>query len=163
MEKKLSIETIKKDIMDALLNNVDVINYFKEYIEKGTHISKLYNNLIFDYDLSCVVGDYIAVEVSEYDSPRATTIGDMEYMVTIKMGLKKEEKVYDMSTVITGIVNKLYPGRKKFSNVPFTTVDNCMSVSDYGYSSNYPIFNTVSLENKRSSQLNRMITFEIEE
>lgn len=162
MTKELSIKTIKKELMDALLNNMDVINYFKEYIEKGTHISKLYNNFIFDYDLSRIVGDYIAVEVSEYDSPGATNIGDMEYMVTIKMGLKREEKVYDMSTVITGIVNKLYPDRKKFSNVPFTTVDNCISVNDYGYSLSYPTFNTVSLENKRSSQLNRMITFCIE-
>lgn len=164
MTKELSIESIKKEIINKLMNNMEVLKYLEAdtKIAEGTRLEQFYNNYIFDYDLSYVSGDYITVEVSEYDSHRAINIGDMAYMVTIKMGLKKEENVCAMSIVITDIVNKLYPDRKKFSNVPFITVDNGVSVNNYGCTSSYPIFNTVSLENKRSSQLNRIITFCIE-
>lgn len=163
MAKELSIESIKKEIIEKLMNNMEVLKYLKadKKVADGVNLEKFYNNFIFDHDSSHAYGDYISVEVSEYDSHGAINIGDMVYMVTIKMGLKEEENVCAMSAVITDIVNKLYPDRKKFSNVPFITVDNCVSVNNYGCSSNYPVLNTVSLENKRNGQLNRMITFEI--
>jgi len=161
MTKELSIESIKKEIMDKLLNNVDIINYFKVDIEQGVSVSELYNNLIFDYESSYAVGDYITVEVSEYDSHRATKNGDMAYMVTIKMGLKNEEDVCAMSTVVAGIVNKLYPDRKRFSNIAFKSMDNNLSVNNYGWS-NVPEVHRISLENRRDCKLHRMIMFELE-
>lgn len=164
MTKELSIKSIKKDIIEKILNNMDVLKYLKagQKVTDGINFEKFYNNFIFDHDSSRACGDYISVEVSEYDSHRAINVGDRVYMVTIKMGLEEEENVCAMSAVITDIVNKLYPGRRRFSNVPFITVDNCMSVNNYGGSFNYPVLNTISLENKRNEQLNRMITFEIE-
>lgn len=162
MNKELNIENIKKELMDKLLNNVHIINFFREHIERYTvPISKLYNNFIFDYASSRAVGDYIAVDVAEYDSPTATTTEDRRYVVTIKMGLKREENVCEMSKVITDIINSLYPDRKNFSNIPFVTVNNCFKVNDNGYSP-APVLSMVSLENGRESQLHRMITFSIE-
>ncbi len=154
MANELSIENIKKEIMDKLLNSVQIINYFKKYIEEGTPISKLYNNVIFDYDSSHAVGDYITVEVSKYDSHKVTN-NDETYRVTIKMGLKEEKDICAMSILITDIVNKIYPNRRRFSNVPVVTVDNCVNINNYS-------LNTVLFGNERSSQLNRMIVFYIE-
>lgn len=164
MAKELSIESIKKEIIDKLMNNMEVLKYLEadKKVIDGTKLEQFHNCFIFDHDSSHAWGDYIAVDVSEYDSHRAINFGDMTYMVTIKMGLKEEKNVCAMSIVVTDIINELYPDRKKFSNVPVITVDNCVSVNNYGYHPDYPTFNTVSFDNKRSSQLNRMITFCIE-
>lgn len=164
MTKELSIESIKKEIIDKLINNMDLLKYLEadKKVSEGMKLNDLYNSCIFDYDSSCACGDYISVEVAEYDTPRAVNTTDRTYRVNIKMGLKNEENICAMSKVITDIVNKLYPCRKRFSNMPFVTVDNCVSVNNYGYTTNYPVFNTISLENKRNSQLNRIIAFEIE-
>ena len=99
--------------------------------------------------------------MAEHDGSCITRVGDKKYVVTIKMGLEWEENVCALASVVAGIIDKLYPNRRKFSNVPFRTVDNCLSVNDYGYSQTQ-IFNMISLENQRKSQLHRMITFEVE-
>ncbi len=163
MTKELSIENIKKEIMDKLMNNMEVLKYLEveRFLNEGYKIENLYNNFIFDYDSSHATGDYITVEVSEYDSQIGTNVNDKRYVVTIKMGLKREENVCNMASVITDIVDKIYPDRKRFSNVPFKIVDNCLSVNDYGYSP-APIVHMISLEDKRESSLHRMITFELE-
>ena len=164
MTKELSIESIKKEIIDKLMNSMEVLKYLEadKRVAEGMKLNDLYNNGIFDYDSSCAWGNYITVEVAEYDSHRTVNTTDRTYVVIIKMGLKNEEDICTMSKVITDIVNKLYPDRRKFSNVPFVTMDNCVSVNNYGDSAYYPTYYTVSLENKRNSQLNRMITFQIE-
>lgn len=157
MTNELSIKGIKKEIIDKLMNNMDVLNYFKKYTAEGFTISKLYNNFIFDYDSSSVPEDYITVEVSEFDSKVNAT--DKKYQVVIKMGLEKEENICDMASKIVEIIEELYPGKKRFSNVPFKTMDNCISVD--GYSGYTPMSLNVYMENKRYNQLHRMITFEI--
>ena len=160
MTKELSIESIKKEIIDKLMNNMDILNYFKEYTEsKGFTISKLYDNFIFDYDSSSVPNDYITVEVSEFNSDRSINTTDKKYQVVIKMGLQKEKYVCDMATKIVDIIEELYPYKKKFSNTTFKTTDNCISVD--GYSGYTPLLLNVYMDNKRYDQLHRMITFEI--
>lgn len=161
--KELSIENIKKEIIEKLTNNMEVLKYLEadKLVAEGMKLNDLLNNVIFDHDSSRAFGNYITVEVTEYDSPRATNTTARTYKVVIKIGLKKEESVCALSNVVVDIINGLYPDRRRYSNTPFVTVDNCMSVNNYGYSAN-PIFNTVSLENKRNSQLNRAIVFEIE-
>lgn len=160
MTKELSIEGIKKEIIDKLMNNMDILNYFKEYTEsRGFTIPKLYNNFIFDYDSSRVPEDYITVEVSEFDVNKVTTT-DKKYAVVIKMGLEKEKDVCDMATKIVEIIEELYPDKKKFSNTTFKTMDNGISVD--GYSGYTPLLSSVYMKNERRDQLHRMISFEIE-
>lgn len=130
MTKELSIKSIKKEIIDKLMNKMDILNYFEKYTELADlKISQLYNTFIFDYDSSSVSEDYITVEVSEFDSKVNTT--DKKYQVVIKMGLEKEENICDMASKIVEIIEELYPGKKRFSNVPFKTMDNCISVDGY--------------------------------
>ena len=38
MTKELSIESIKKDIIGKLLNDLDILNHFKKYTEEGYNI-----------------------------------------------------------------------------------------------------------------------------
>lgn len=158
MTKELSIKSIKKEIIDKLMNKMDILNYFEKYTElEDLKISQLYNTFIYDYDSSSVPEDYITVEVSEFDSKVNTT--GKKYQVVIKMGLEKEENICDMASKIVEIIEELYPGKKRFSNVPFKTMDNCISVD--GYSGYTPMSLNVYMENKRYNQLHRMITFEI--
>ncbi|MBQ6995586.1 MAG: hypothetical protein IJN64_14035 [Lachnospiraceae bacterium] len=163
MVKELSIESIKKDIIDKLMNNMDILKYLEaeRRVAEGTRLEEFFNRFIYDHDTTCAGANYISVEVAEHDGSCITRVGDKKYVVTIKMGLEWEENVCALASVVAGIIDKLYPNRRKFSNVPFKTVDNCLSVSDYGYSQT-PIFNMISLENQRKSQLHRMITFEVE-
>ncbi|MDY4840657.1 MAG: hypothetical protein SO160_14170 [Lachnospiraceae bacterium] len=117
MSKELSIKTIKKELMDALLNDMDILNYVaKRYVDDGLKISQIYNTAIFDYDTFNVGCDYITVEVGERDN---FPINNKTYKVAIKMGLSEEEFLTELSSLVTNIVNKLYPNRKRFCNMPF--------------------------------------------
>lgn len=119
----------------------------------------MYGNFIFDYDSSSVPDDYITVEVSEFNSDRSINITDKKYLVVIKMGLQKEKDICDMATRIVGIIEELYPNKRKFSNITFKTIDNGISVDGFGgYASSLNFY----LRNNRRDQLHRMITFEIE-
>ncbi len=159
-KEELNIKNIKKKIVDSLMNNIDILNYFAKYTEiEHLKIEQLYNTLIYDYDCSTVGYDYITVEVSELEPAIKINIDDKKYQVIIKMGLQNEEKVCDMSCVVADIINKLYPYKKKFSNTTFITTENCISVGNYnGYISMLP---DVSLNNRTHKQLHRVITFEI--
>ena len=64
-KEELNIKNIKKKIVDSLMNNIDILNYFAKYTEtEGLKIEQLYNTLIYDYDCSTVGYDYITVEQS---------------------------------------------------------------------------------------------------
>ena len=159
MTNELSIKGIKKEIIDKLMNNMDVLNYFKKYTAEGFTIQKLYDNFIFDYDSSAVPEDYITVEVLEFDSDFKVNTADKKYQVVIKMGLEKEENICDMAAKIVEIVEELYPDKKKFTNTIFKTMDNCITVD--GYNGYTPSSLHVYMMNNRRDQLHRMITFEI--
>lgn len=159
MTNELSIKGIKKEIIDKLMNNMDVLNYFKKYTAEGFTISKLYNNFIFDYDSSGVPEDYITVEVLEFDVDFKVNTTDKKYQVVIKMGLEKEENVCDMASKIVEVIEELYPDKKKFINTTFKTMDNCITVD--GYSGFTPMSLNVYMDNKRYNQLHRIITFVI--
>ena len=138
-----------------MINNVDILQYLEveRFINEGYTIQKLYNNIIYDYDAGNL-DNYISVEVSE--SEKST--GSKLYTVMLKMSLNNEERIDEMSSTITEIINKLYPSRRKFSNTPFRITDNFISADNYGYT---PVLSTVSLNNNRSSRLHRAITFEL--
>lgn len=161
MTKELSIKSIKEEIVDKFLNNMEILQYLKaeRLIDEGYTFPQLYNNLIYNYDVECVGGNYISVEVAELDKSVTTSIGDKKYAVIIKMGLEDEEKVSDMSSVVTDIVEKLYPYRKRFSNVAYRVIENNISAENNYLM--YTFYNTI-LSSKKNEQLHRMITFEIE-
>lgn len=149
MTKELSIENIKRELLDKLMNNMDILNYLEveKLLNEGYKISQLYNNVIFDYDVSNKVGDYISVEVAEYEYSHTKTNDSNKYIIEIKMGLNNESNLDNIASVIKNIVLKLYPNRKRFSNVPFYTKERG---SDF-------------FGDKRFyDKLNRMIRFEIE-
>lgn len=159
-DKELSIKSIKEEIVNKLLNNMDILQYLQaeELLKEGYTITNLRNNIIFDYDAG-YRENYISVEVAEADL-RISTNTDKKYMVVIKMNTRKEEKMCDMSYVITDIVNELYPYRRNFSNTAIRVNDNCISVDNYGYSC-IPTFSQTTLQNDKVEHLHRIITFEI--
>lgn len=161
MTKELSIKGIKAEIIEKLMNNMDILQYLEveKFIDEGYTISKLYNNLIYDYGVEYVGCNYISVEVAEFDSPVAINIGNKKYTVVIKMGLVNERKVCDLSSIITDIVNKLYPDRKRFSNVAYRVIENNINAETYDYPMS--TFINTTLNNNNSKQLHRMIKFEI--
>ncbi len=130
MAKELSIKEIKEEIIEKLMNNFDILDYFREY-SKELQISKFRNSLIFDHDTSQNHGSYIAVEVSEYSRPCSCNIGDRSYSVLIKMSHEKEEKICDMAETVSSIVNKLYPSLRKFANVSVKTTVHGMFDTEY--------------------------------
>lgn len=146
MTKELSIEKIKKELIDKLLNNMDILKYLnaERLLNEGYKISNLHNNLIYDYDIPDIEGNYIAVEVAEYTNTLNTNASNQKYTVSIKMGLVDRECLDSLAAVVKNIITELYPHKKRFSNVPFYT-------KRYGYN------------NKIHHELNRVITFEIEE
>ncbi len=147
MERELSIKNIKTEIVEKIINNMEILQYLdaEGLINEGYTIPKLYNNLIYDYDMECVGCNYISIEVAESDKSVVAKIGDKKYTVIIKMGLVDEEKVCDMSSVIADIVEKLYPDRKKFSNVAYRVIENNISAETYGYPMSTFIDTTLNL------------------
>lgn len=143
MVKELSIESIKKDIIDKLLNDLDILNHFKKYTERryNVPISKFLNLFIFDCDASNVGEDYISVEVAEYEMNRLINSDCKRYIVSIKMSLKMESDICKMATTISNIVNGLYPERTDYSNLPFKT--------------------KIVYDNRECEKLHRVITFTI--
>ena len=149
MTKELSIEKIKKKFIDKFLNDMDILNYLEaeKLLNEGYMISQLYNNLIFDYDVSRKTGDYISVEVAEYEYSQTEAGDSKKYIVEIKMGLCNESNLDKIASVVKEIVSKLYPKRKRYCNVPFYTKER-----DSDFFNNEITYNI----------LNRVIKFEIE-
>jgi len=131
MTKELSIATIKKELMDALLNNMDILKYLQveKYLDRGIKMTNIYNTLIFDYDASNINGDYIAVDVAEHEySPLANAGHD--FIVIIKMGLVSEKDLDKMSEIVKDIITKLYPNRERYSNIPIKMSTKYQDIGD---------------------------------
>ena len=95
MDKKLSITTIKNDIVDELLNNEDILNYLrvKDFYPEVVEECGIRNEFVYDYGADPNWNDYITVDVSEFELDIKACSSDTErkYAVTIKMGLEEEE------------------------------------------------------------------------
>ena len=111
MTKELSIENIKRELLDKLMNNMDILNYLEveKLLNEGYKISQLYNNVIFDYDVSNKVGDYISVEVAEYEYSHTKTNDSNKYIIEIKMGLNNESNLDNIASVIKEYCIKIIP------------------------------------------------------
>lgn len=84
MTKELSIENIKKELIDKISNNEEVLEYFEEHyrengandilIRYGTKVIK--DNFIFAHDMSVSNMDmFISVEINEEEIYTLTTSG----------------------------------------------------------------------------------------
>lgn len=74
MTKELSIENIKKELIDKISNNSDILEYFENYLHDEFHknclkeygMKYIKDNFIFANDMSVFGYDnFISVEVTE--------------------------------------------------------------------------------------------------
>lgn len=145
--KELSIETIKKELIDKFVNNMDILRYLEVERHNDVKLSQVQNTFIYDYDKPNVSGNFITVDVAEYVSSKVSIRDFTKYVVSIKIGLENENNLDNIATIIKKIVLNVYPYIKKYNNVP-------IYVKKYGY----------AYSNEREhNELNRMITFEIKE
>lgn len=145
--KELSIESIKKELIDKFVNNMDILRYLEIERHNEVKLSQVQNTFIYDYDKSNVTGNFITVDVAEYVSSRANIRDFTKYVVSIKIGLEREDNLDNIAAIIKEIVLNVYPYIKKYNNVP-------IYVKKCGYA--YP-------NECEHNELNRMITFEIKE
>ncbi len=145
--KELSIETIKKDLIDKFTNNMDILRYLEVERHNDVKLSQVKDAFVYDYDNPNVTGNFITVDVAEYVSSKVNIRDSTKYVVSIKIGLEHENNLDNMAAIIKKIVLNVYPYIKKYNNVP-------IYVKKYGY----------AYSNEREhNELNRMITFEIKE
>lgn len=87
MTKELSIENIKKELINKISNNPEILEYFENYVREIGSMSALKeygtkwikDNYIFAHDMLCDSRDfYISVEVNEQEY---TTYGRNEKLV----------------------------------------------------------------------------------
>lgn len=144
MTKELSIKTIKKELIDRILNTVEVLKYLNTdrvtNNGKDDKLSDVYNTIVFDYDSGNNSGDFIAIEVGEHKDFSMGTNNGYSYTVSIKIGLVQKKDLDRLAAVIKDIISDLYLNAKKYRNIPF-------------YSKSW----------NGGNDLNRLITFEIEE
>lgn len=127
MTKELSIENIKKELIDKISNNEEVLEIFENYCrEHGASSSMreygtkgIKDNFIFDHYVFDNHTDFISVEV---DKTEYTAYGNNEkklkarYAVSIMMSLTNTSELDRLSMLIEAIVTELYPNRCNYSN-----------------------------------------------
>lgn len=144
--KELSIETIKKELIDKFTNNMDILRYLEVERHDDVKLLQVKDAFVYDYDNPNVTGDFITVDVAENIFSKANIRDSVKYVVSIKIGLGCAYNLDKIAAIIKEIVFKEYPYIKRYSNVP-------IYVKKYGcdFLNSYHEYN----------ELNRMITFEI--
>lgn len=148
--KEMSIESIKKELIDELVNNLDILNYLEIYKDEYIRLSKIHNSYIYDYDNPNVTDNYITVDVAEYESTNTAIRDTKKYIVSIKMGLVHDYNLDKLSAIVKRIVLKLYPYIRTYKNVPIYVKKE---IRGYNAPNGY----------YEANALNRMIKFEIAE
>lgn len=144
--KELSIESIKKELIDKFVNNMDILRYLEVERHNDVKLSQVKDAFVYDYDNPNVTGDFITVDVAENIFSKANIRDSVKYVVSIKIGLGCAYNLDKIAAIIKEIVFKEYPHIKRYSNVPIY-VKKC----GYDFLNSYHEYN----------ELNRMITFEI--
>ena len=148
MTKELSIESIKKELIDKFVNNMEILRYLEIEKQDCVKLSEVQNTFIYNYDNPNVTGNFITVDVAEHVSFQVNIRDSVKYIVSIKIGLEHANNLDKIVAVIKKIVLELYPFIKVYNNVP-------VYVKKYGY--------TYSSDCHEHNELNRVITFEIKE
>lgn len=117
MVKELSIENIKKELMDALLGDMRIINSFSPQNVKK--VTEYIGKNIFDYldeaPHICCADTYINFDVSEMRGYNPYIIIKMHKDMVISDG---ENKIDALGSVIKEIVTELFPYMTHYSNMP---------------------------------------------
>lgn len=125
MSKKLSIKDIKKEIIDKLLDNTYIVSLFNLQEHGFKSISELKDAYVFDYARIEPYSDFISVDVSKIKTPNRTMVASnasSSFDVSIIFGLdrvtkKNENRLDNISEVIEGIIQELYPCNKNYRDV----------------------------------------------
>lgn len=129
MTKELSIENIKKELIDKISNNEEVLEYFENHYHKNVanDILKQYgikaimkDIFIFAHDISASNMDmFISVEANEEEVYTLTTSGREAktlYKVNIMVALENNYDLDKMSVLLGQIATELYPDRYDYKN-----------------------------------------------
>lgn len=139
MTKELSIENIKKELIDKISNNSEILEYFENYLRGNGSMSALKeygtkwikDNFIFAHDMSYDSSNfYISVEVNEQEYKtygRSEELVKTCYVVNITIALKDNDRD-KISALIGKIATELYPDRYNYKNI-YCVIDN--SYYDY--------------------------------
>lgn len=129
MTKELSIENIKKELIDEISNNSDILEYFENYLhgeESHKHCLKEYgmkyikDNFIFANDISMLGYDnFIAVEVNEEEGTGFDGV-KMYYRVNIIVTLEDYKDIDRISVLLGKIATELYPDRFSYKNTVYS-------------------------------------------
>lgn len=143
--KEMSIESVKKEIVDKLKDNFDILQYLSNHTYTAYNSDTVSSaiNSIFNYRTEAG-GNYISVEADEHEFSVCNPNDHKRYKVIIKMGLEKEKYLDELASVVKKVITELYPDRKNYSNVSVFGKPLCSSSSIVTHT------------------LNRMITFDIE-
>ena len=129
MTKELSIENIKKELINKISNNSDILEYFENYLrgeEFHKHSLKEYgmkyikDNYIFANDMSVFGYDnFISVEVTENE---LLICGNIEkcYNVNIIVTLEDYKDIDRISVLLGKIATELYPDRSNYRNTVYS-------------------------------------------
>jgi hypothetical protein len=126
MTKELSIENIKKELIDKISNNSDILEYFENYLQSHKYCLKEYgmkyikDNFIFANDMSVLGYDnFIAVEVTENE---LLICGNMEkcYNVNIIVTFEDCKDIDTISIILGNIATELYPDRSNYRNTVYS-------------------------------------------
>ena len=124
MTKELSIKSIKKELMDALLGDMRIINSFSNKGEKK--IKDYIGRNIFGYlneNASCSYTDTFI----NFDVMKNRGCYDVFIILKTHKCLMKNEAVNcldDISVCVEEIVNEVYPYHKSYSDVPVDVVSD---------------------------------------
>lgn len=136
MTKELSIENIKKELINKISNNEEVLEIFRkcEYSKDDGKCLKEYgdsfikDNYIFNHHVSDLA-DFISVEVNEIEYPvygNSKKCFKICYGVSIVMAFTNTIELDRTSILLGDIVTELYPERYNYSNRSYLT--ECQSV-----------------------------------
>ena len=126
MTKELSIENIKKELIDKISNNSDILEYFENYLQSHKHCLKEYgmkyikDNFIFANDMSVFEYDnFISVEVTENE---LLLCGNIEkcYNVNIIVTFEDCKDIDTISIILGNIATELYPDRSNYKNTVYS-------------------------------------------
>ena len=126
MTKELSIENIKKELIDKISNNSDILEYFENDLQSHKHCLKEYgmkyikDNFIFANDMSVFEYDnFISVEVTENE---LLICGNIEkcYNVNIIVTFEDCKDIDTISIILGNIATELYPDRSNYKNTVYS-------------------------------------------
>ena len=126
MTKELSIENIKKELIDKISNNSDSVEDFENDLQSHKHCLKEYgmkyikDNFIFANDMSVFEYDnFISVEVTENE---LLICGNIEkcYNVNIIVTFGDCKDIDTISIILGNIATELYPDRSNYKNTVYS-------------------------------------------